>query len=168
MTLNKNAQMVGQVFIYILALVLITFTLIFGYNAIADMNERQNQVAIIQFRQELSNVVEIITPDYGSVKIRQFDITRDFQEVCIVKNFENLPEASSIPNKYRQVQDSVEKGISDNVFLIGENNKVEESFNIGEIALESGTMLCIPVVNGKINLKFEGKGNHALVSVNEI
>ena len=82
--LNPKSQMIGQIFIYVLAVIIIGFILVFGYKAIKSFTERSEQVSFVKLNGDLSNMVEIIAPDYGSVKIRSFDVPSEYRKVCFV------------------------------------------------------------------------------------
>lgn len=61
------------------------------------------------------------------------------------------------------IEDSISDKLKDNAFLI-KDNLVEESFFIGNIDVDSsGNILCVPLTNNQIELKIEGKGNHAKI-----
>lgn len=159
----KNAQIVGQIFIYVITVIIIGFILVYGYNAIKGFIDRSEQVSFIKFKNDLSNTVEIISPDYGSVKIKSFEVPSDYSKVCFVKNFPDFPSLSG--TNYPIMDDSVNSKVQKNVFLIKET--VKESFFIGNIDVisDNDKYLCVDVVNNKINnIKFEGKGDHASLS----
>lgn len=154
--------MIGQVFIYVLTIILIGFILVYGYNAITTFGEKSEQVSFIKLKSDLSNIVEIITPDYGSVKIRSFDVPGGYNKVCFIKNFPSFPSLSG--TSYPIIEDSVNSGVKKNMFLIKEG--AEESFFIGDIEVvsEDNEILCVEVVSNMITVKFEGKGDHALLA----
>ena len=172
--------MIGQIFIYILSLVLITFVLIFGYNAITSFRQGSEKVLSVRFQSDLSNMVEIISPDYGSVKIKSFELPSGFNQVCFVKNynstattkdqaFPNLPPTNltylDLPTAaYTIIKGSVDSKIKKNTFLIKDNTVGEDIF-IGNIDVDANDeILCLTAVSRNIKLKFEGKGDHALLS----
>lgn len=167
---NLKSQMIGQIFIYVLAVILIGFILIYGYNAITTFREKSEQVFFVKLKNDLSNMVEIISPDYGSVKIRSFDVG-DYSKVCFVKNFGGFPDpipSPSLFDDYPIMKDSVQSKVEKNVFLI--KQRVEDSFFIGDITVDEDAdgveddIMCIQAVSNRIEIKFEGKGDHALLA----
>ena len=166
---NLKSQMIGQVFIYILAVVLIGFILIYGYNAITTFIEKSNQISFAKLKNDLSNIVEIVSPYYGSVKIRSFEVP-GYNKVCFVKNYGGFPVPIpfSLFDDYPIMKDSVQSKVKKNVFLI--KKRTEESFFIGDITIDEDNdgieddIMCIQIIRNRIKIKFEGKGDHALLA----
>ena len=155
-----KGQMIGQVFIYIITLVLVSFLLFYGYRAISTFKEKADQVSYIQFKNDLQNTIETLSLDFGSVKVKQFTVPENINTVCFVRNFPAMPSSLS-GTKYPIIEDSVNSGLAKNVFLIG--NKVEESFFAGKIS-SADDLLCAPAIAGKIELRMEGMGDHTSIS----
>lgn len=157
--MNKKSQMIGQIFIYVLSLLLIGFILIYGYNAIKDIMTRSEEVAFAKFKNDLSNIVEVVAPDTDTVKIRSFEAPAGISKVCFVKNYPDFPTLSN--TGYPIIEQSVNENVKKNVFLIRE--VTERSYFIGDISVEDG-ILCINVTNNIVKIKIEGKGSHASLS----
>lgn len=159
----KNGQAIGQVFIYVITIVLVSFLLLYGYRAITTFKDKADQISFLQFRNDLQNTIEVLTTDFGSVKVKDFSIPGNINTVCFVQSFPEIPDdISNLEiDKYPIIKDSVKDQVNKNVFLISKN--IEESFYTGKISL-SDDFFCFPVVRGKINLKMEGKGNHVFIS----
>jgi len=155
----KKAQMIGQIFTYVLSILLIGLILIYGYNAITTFREKSEQVTFVKFKNDLSNMVEIISPDYGSVKIRDFEVPGGYNKVCFVENFPAFPSLSN--TGYPIIEDSVRSKVKKNVFLV--EQRAEKSFFIGDISVEND-ILCFEVINNVVKVRFEGKGDHALLA----
>ena len=169
----RQSQLYGQVFIYILTILLISFILIYGYNAISGFKGRTEQIVSLKLQEELKNSVQSITPDFGSAS-----------EICFVENFQYCCNRASPVGKDSSgsiivdpiIKDSIKSNDGNldhssdkNVFLIGKS--ASSPFNIGYIKLDESTdpgihinVLCMKPLNGKVTLKLEGKGDHALVS----
>ncbi len=155
-----KAQLIGQVFIYVITIVLVAFILVYGYKAITTFKEKAEQVSFIQFKNDMQNTVEVLSLDFGSVKIKEFTVPDDIDNVCFVKNFPSMPTLSN--TKYPIIEDSVNSGVDKNVFLVGKG--VEESFNAGKISID-GNFLCVSALGDIIKLRMEGKGDHTLISL---
>jgi hypothetical protein len=162
---NSRAQMIGQILIYVVAVVLVGLILAYGYNAIITIKNSAEQVSFIQFEKELSSVVETISPDYNSVKIRGFEVPSGYTKVCFVKNYGGFPTLSG--TGYPMLEDSVNEKVQKNVFLIKPNANMKSIF-IGDISVEDESgdadIICLKTINHQIKLKFMGKGDHALLS----
>jgi len=160
MTAGKfsKAQIYGQVFIYILTIILISFILVYGYNAVQNFRKRAEQVSCLKFKNDLQNSIESISSDFGSVKRKDLQLCVGYTQACFVESF----ESPNIPiNTDPIIKDSILSGTGKNVFL--GDNIAKESFYAGKISVEPD-VLCIQAANGKISLKLEGKGNHVLLS----
>ncbi|MBI2656381.1 hypothetical protein HYX03_01425 [Candidatus Woesearchaeota archaeon] len=154
----KQSQLYGQIFIYILTIILISFILVYGYNAVQNFKKRAEQVSCLKFKNDLSNAVASIISDFGSIKRKDLQLCNAYTQVCFVETFESPNLPGSIDPI---VKDSVLSNAGKNVFLI--ENIAKESFYIGKISVEPDVM-CIRAINSKISLKLEGKGNHVLLS----
>ena len=154
-----KGQMIGQVFIYLITLVLVSFLLFYGYRAISTFKEKTDQVSYIQFKNDLQNTIETLSLDFGSVKVKQFTVPDNINVVCFVRNFPGMPSLSG--TKYPIIEDSVNSGLDKNVFLISDN--VEESFFAGKISSKED-LFCAPATAGKIGLRMEGMGDHTSIS----
>lgn len=155
---NRRAQLYSQIFIYVLTIILVSFILFYGYNAVQNFKKRAEQVACLKFRNDLSNSVESISSDFGSVKRKDLQLCAGYTQVCFVETFEspNLPY-----NIDPIIKDSILSNTGKNVFLVEKTAK--ESFYAGKISVEPD-VLCIKAVNNKISIRLEGRGSHALLS----
>ncbi|MBI2208021.1 fibronectin type III domain-containing protein [Candidatus Woesearchaeota archaeon] len=154
-----KGQMIGQVFIYLVTLLLVSFLLFYGYRTISAFNEKTDQVSYIQFKNDLQNTIKTLSLDFGSVKVKQFTVPDNINAVCFVRNFPSMPSLSG--TKYPIIEDSVNSGLDKNVFLISGN--VKESFFAGKIS-SAEDLFCVPAIEGKIKLRMEGMGDHTSIS----
>ena len=60
----RQSQLYGQIFIYILTILLISFILVYGYNAISNFKGRTEQIISLKLSEEIKNSVQSITPDF--------------------------------------------------------------------------------------------------------
>ena len=154
-----KGQLIGRVFIYIITVVLVAFILFYGYTAITTFREKANQVSFVQLKNNLQNTIEVLSFDFGSVKVKEFIVPENINIVCFVKDFPNTPTLSG--TKYPIIEDSVNSGVNKNVFLIDKN--VEESFHVEKIDAQED-LFCVPVVSSKIKIRMEGMGDHIFIS----
>lgn len=153
-----KGQLYSQIFIYILTIILISFILVYGYNAVQNFKKRAEQVSCLKFKNDLVNAIDGISPDFGSIKRKELQLCAGYSRVCFVESF-NSPNMPS--NIDPIIKDSILSGTGRNVFLV--ENIAKESFFAGKISVDPD-VLCINAVNSKINLRLEGKGNHAIIS----
>ncbi|MBR9699308.1 hypothetical protein GOV09_02540 [Candidatus Woesearchaeota archaeon] len=162
--MNK-AQIAGQIFVYIVAVVIVGVLLIFGYQAIRDFQNRTDSITLLNFQKDMERAIDSITNQYGTVKNVEFHLTTDYHEVCFVTYdgvFYGEIEFTGYPLIYDTIEDNAEP--TKNVFLVGAKNEVVESYDIGKISLSSGVFECYDVVRGKIKLEIEGKGTYVKIS----
>lgn len=162
---SKKGQIYSQVFIYVVAVILFVFVLIYGYNAIRGFRERSEQIAYIKFKTDLASTVKRISPDYGTLKKEDFFIGGDYRKVCFVQSHETPSNLADIIHSREDyiVEDSVRSNVGKNVFLF--TDTLQESFDAGPINTTGNGYLCLKVENGKIKVQFLGKGDHTLISV---
>jgi len=161
----KKSQIPGQIFIYIIAIVLFSLVLIYGYNAVRGFKERGEQIAYIKFKTDLTSAVKRISSDYGTLKREEFFLGGEYKRVCFVQTYK--PAKGTILNVIQSkgdmvVHNSVGSDVDKNVFLF--TNTLEESFNVGEINVSNNGYDCFDVVNGKVKIQFLGKGDHTFIS----
>ena len=74
----------GQVFIYIIALFLVAFIMIYGYKAIKTLTTKTDQITFLKFKTDLESAVGSISSDYGSVERKTFFIGDKYKKACFV------------------------------------------------------------------------------------
>ena len=151
-----KAQLQGQVFIYILTVVIIGMVLLFGGKAILDFIQKGEEVAFIKFKTDLTSIVDSIGPDYQSIVRETLTIGRDYQQVCFI-------DSTPINSPYPTMNSVVGSGTGENTFLV--TTDVVEKFDVGSIDVDPPSgWACFPVTNGKVRLQFEGMGNRTKIS----
>lgn len=158
----KNAQLYSQIFIYILTILVVSFILVYGYNAIHEFRDRAEKVSCLKLRNDIKNAVEAILSDFGTVKRKDLQLCSGHTQICFVETFRKFDRQnpqSNIDDIDPIVKDSVSSNTGQNTYIIG-----GDSFYAGNISIDGNDVMCLNAVNGKISLKLEGKGNHALIS----
>ena len=164
---SKKSQAHTQIFIYIIAMILFSFILIYGYNAIKGFKDKSEQIAYIKFKTDLVSTVKRISPDYGTLKREEFFIGGEYSKVCFVQSYKRGVLTTFVSTTDWKddliVKDSVEGGVDKNVFLF--TTTFQESFDIGKITVGTNIKYdCIPVINGKVKIQFLGQGDHTDIS----
>lgn len=152
---KRKSQIMGQVFIFILAAAIFILILTYGYRAISGFGKRSEQVALVEFQTELEGAVKSIGLDYGSVKKVDLTLPAKYTEICFVDlDKEPSPEFESMhPRMYESWL-----GGTQNVFL----TPMEDTpINAGDIYVGEKGFLCLPIAGGKITLRLEGLGDRA-------
>ncbi len=156
----KKAQ-IGQIVVYLLAMVIFAMVLIFGYRAVVNLRQQTDQVAYLSFQKGLEADIESIYFDYESVKQKTYSIA-GYTKVCFITSYPEMPTDIYMPEE-PIVENSVDSGVQKNVFLV--NDKID-SFYVGKIDTDPIEFFeCIDVVNGKLNIRLTGQGDSALLTI---
>jgi len=154
MVKQKKAQMIGQIFIFILAAILFVLIITYGYRAINDFLQRSEQVTLIGFKEELKSGIERIKRDYGSVRKLELQVPKRYNEVCIVD-----PDCDPSLESFNPIMYNACLTGTENIFLVP---KQETPIFVPDIKVDGG-YLCVPT-SGVVTLRLEGLGKTARVS----
>jgi len=156
----KKGQIQGQVFIYILTLIITAAILLYGYNAIKGLNENAEQVEFIQFKEDLEKDFKTISSDYGSVKTKTYSVPSKVKEICFHQDVDieiDYP-SDSVNINNPLILDSLRE-TDNNVFLVMGN--VIEPMELSRIEIDDDdiSLLCIPISSSRLKLRLEGRGD---------
>jgi hypothetical protein len=169
---GRKAQVAGQVFIYITAIVVVGFIIVYGYSAITKFTQRGQEVEYISLKTSMENSFKAIVSDYGSIKRPDIDIPGKYTAVCFIDK-ENFAAKQSTPicggggdtgaDKYNSpIACAAWATKRSNVFLLPDGS---DNFDVGTIQIEGGApYICFNVVNNKIRLQLESMGDKVKVS----
>ncbi|MEK6823224.1 MAG: hypothetical protein AABY13_05320, partial [Nanoarchaeota archaeon] len=102
----RNAQIIGQVFVLILAAIIFILILTFGYRAIRNILADKEKVELVDVTQKLRSAVDEIRLSYGSIKkLSLSGLPGKYKEICFVTGqrmpvtqLEDLEDKSPIIN----------------------------------------------------------------------
>lgn len=156
--MRKKAQ-AQQIFTWIIAIVMMSLLILFGYRSIVSLKDRGEQVKYLEFKNDLTSTFET-TMDYGSERRVSLSAPSGYNEVCFV-SFEGGIDLG-LMDDYPLIKDSVEfqlgKEVTENVFLV--ESVAENSFKVDNLRVD-GNFLCIEVRSGKINFRVAGFGRYS-------
>ncbi len=155
---RTKAQIMGQVFIFILAAAIFMMILVYGYKAIAGFTQKSEEVALIDMKTSLQSAVEEISLDYGSVKKLELTIPSKYYEICFVDLSVDAPP-TAFQEEHPLMFDAWLSG-AQNVFLVP---MAETPITVGKIVIDQ-EYFCLPVKSGKISLRLEGLGDSTKIS----
>jgi hypothetical protein len=161
---NKKSQIQTQIFVYVLATIIIGAILLYGYRSIFMMREKGEQIDLISFKSEVQEEIIKMSNDYGSSRILKFRTPSSFQEVCFIDLSKNPnPEIKTDhPLVYESWSDQ-----TSNLFLIDELAKeflLVQQNEIPLIEIDGKGYLCLPTLNNNIEVRLEGIGGKAKLS----
>lgn len=160
---KNKAEMIGQVFIFIIAGLIFVLIISYGYKAVSYFLERQQEVVMVDIKTDLDVAVEGIKRSQGSIRKLELKLPAEYKAICFF-DYENcggltdanLPE----PNQDTKVLWGIEacKAGSENVFTVPRTPGI----SMTEITVDGG-YVCVPNNNG-VTLKLEGTGRKAKIS----
>ena len=154
----SKAQLHTQVLVYVLALIITSLILIYGYKAVADLIKMGETASWVEFCSNLDSEISGLSHDFGSIKSSIVDVPGGYQSVCFADLSTNIHVGIG---DYPIIEDSVEGSNSrNNVFLWPDGTKTCEVANL----TVQGGFMCFDVTGDKIHLKLEGKGNKVRIS----
>jgi hypothetical protein len=162
----KKGQIIAQVFIFILAGLVFILIISYGYRAIQYFLEKQEQVVLVDFRNDLELAIEGVRRDFGTVRKVNLKLPSEYDGVCFFDSVScaegknpvlELPSRSSLKVGWAQEACFLK---SENVFIVP---RVGEKLYFPELEVEGG-YLCLANVDG-VTLRLEGTGRKARASV---
>jgi len=176
---NKRAQIQSQIFVFLIAAVILLVIVIFGYQAITGLQENISDVEYTQLKTYLETQIDKVQSDYGTVVVRTIDVPTDFTHICFAQDdlnwnagpgaqIDDFTSTTQVTGDdgidYTIMLDSLRSSVKKNVFLYP--NGVT-SFYVGSICVNEcrpdDKMLCIKTINGKAKIAIEGLGNRARI-----
>ena len=165
---GNKAMAIGQAFIFMVAAITFALVLIFGYKAITDFLDKGEQVEFIRFKTDLETNVKKIYTEYGSVRIKSFNIPIKYTQICFI-DLSQKPPNNCLSKlgvfacdtwKTAAEQGGGWSKSDRNVFL---KPAVEIPIKVYEISMTEN-YLCIPIKKGRFKLALEGKGDRTELS----
>ncbi|MBD3203086.1 hypothetical protein GF327_02230 [Candidatus Woesearchaeota archaeon] len=136
----KKAQISSQVFIYILAVVILSITMLFGYNMIDRFRKNAEFSTINDFENQIKLSVNELSNEYQSIKREKFILPQKIKYLCIadsnIKHNKNhiisrlaLYNPNIISSQLKIIlEDSFESNILKNIFLTDSNEIIHSFF----------------------------------------
>lgn len=164
----KKSMTSGLVVVYLLTAVIVSVIIIYGYTTITKFRGSMEVLSITKFQNEINEQIKSVYFSYGTERTRDFNFPSKYSEVCFidnVKDWDSLILPTDIdPIISVNIRDKIQK----NVFLI-EDTATNSFWTDEKISVvdDGKDILCVTPVNGKITLRFKGRGTHAIIeSVN--
>ena len=158
---SKKAQPIGQIMMYIIASIVLSLILVYGYNAVNNFRSQADEVIMVKFKSEMSELVSKIASDYGTVVKEVMDTPIRFDHLCFVdlsKQVNNTLDAAP----FYLVHDSWGSTADKNTFLV-ESSGFIDSFYIENLGLLQDHF-CLEIVDGRVDLQMSGTGEKVIVS----
>ncbi len=155
----EKGQIQAQVLIYVLAIIIASSILLYGYTVVRSLMTTQEDILLLNFERDFSSKVREKSYEFRSVEKTTFTLPNQFDEVCFADlRFFQQGALAAGQKKKSLIADSLTEGVSRNVFLL-KGRLLREAFEGGIISLEDqDTFDCFPVYDGRVNILFEAKG----------
>ncbi len=162
----RNAQLMGQVFIYVMSAMVFALVVVFGYRAISDFIHRADQVAEVELSTDLKSSVTTIASSQD-VKQKTVNVPAKFKKICFIDLLYPDPKGSGLCTSTHADYNLIicnfwQSKAEQNVFLLP--NPADIKMYVGKIDVGTGGYLCLPIVGGKLKLKLEGLGDKTRIS----
>ncbi len=162
--MKKKSQIAGQIFIWILAIFILAIIVFYGYKAISSFMQKGEEVSFIQFKNTLESEVTRLSTQLGDVVVfnerNPLNVPGKYKTVCFVSGGADdldIPIGLSESLK-KTINASIESDIittTENVFL---EPLSPNPIYVGNIEIVDGDILCMDVVNGRIDIRLTGRG----------
>lgn len=181
--MGRKGQIAGQVFIYMIAIVVVGLIVVYGYSAIRGFTQRGEEVEYLTLKTSIENSVRAIVSDYGSIKRPDISVPGKYEMVCFVdKDATDASIAASAicdksaaemlaqgDDKYHQpIICAAWKTHNNNVFMVPDGSdafSVDATLVIDENMPTAGHhFICFDVINNKIKMQMEGLGDRVKIS----
>jgi len=116
---------------------------------------------ILQLKTTLKNDIRSVQSDYGALTVKSYSVPKGINEVCFVDLNEEI--SSGLRRNYLEIADSIDDNLPDNMFFLGPGRSIKDSADFGDIKVGGPHWVCYDVIDQKVGVKIEGKGNYVLV-----
>jgi hypothetical protein len=163
----KKSQIQNQVFIYILAVMIMGGVLLMGYKAIQSFIDNSNLSLLETFEQDLKSRINSVSQQYGQKMTTEFIVPKKYTEICFLDRISqhDIPDTHDYPI----IDDIYQDNIKVNAFLI--DRFAEKFFYVPNLVVlvenEEG-FICKEIKYGRFEMNIQGvSGRKASVSFNE-
>lgn len=150
--MGKRSQIYGQVFIYVLAVLIAGMILLFGIKAVNDITNRQCKIEYPVFIRELMSTTAEMK--HGDMKIKEFNMPCKTNKFIFVDS--EAEESLAGLSTYPIINDALESGTA-NVFIL-DKSEIKESFRMDNLKIGFPYYKCYKSINEKISIRFESDG----------
>ena len=159
-------------------MVIVGLVLLYGYNAVKGLREKQGQVNMIETENELRNTIKTMSSDYDSLKTERLQLPPNFKMICFASNTYlgttgtdsgcSITGNSLISNSDPKIKNSdniIKDAITEktaNIFLVPDGTI---NYMVGNIQLQGNKhCLCIPKTGNEAVFRIRGLGNGVEIS----
>ena len=188
----RRAEITGTVLGYVIAAIIFAMILLYGYKIVFKFQNDADRITSTQLAVDLKAAVKKIGADFGTIDKRELKLPSGVTKVCFLDMIwasdpNNDPDSSSGAKQgicgsgntdYNIGICDAWKGASsnqgENVYLLNQNDIAADPIDAGPIKLglddatngydSSPHYLCLPTINGKVEIKLRGLGDSVELS----
>jgi hypothetical protein len=149
----KKAQ-IQQVFIYLMAIIVIGTILFIGLRAMMDLGDKACEAQEVTFKQDLERAITKYT-GLGSLGHESIKVPCEYEELCFINTTMNC---DNIDNEIIKQECNLRTGY--NVF-VKKGIETKSLFSIENLNVDG--YLCINATGNRYNIKFEGLGRRQVL-----
>ncbi len=174
--MNKKAQLIMQILVFVIGLIIIGLVLLFGYSELQNLNERRCDTQRIQFGTQLLNEIQR-NRGIGTSTVVQLGVPCEVEQVCfagrnILTDNQGLGP-TSFSGTVRQTTQNIIissiqtntqelRGDQTNVWTVTTTGIVEpiERFSTESAPIQTAadSILCVDAQRGNIRVRLQGQG----------
>ncbi len=156
---NRRAQ-TQQVFIYLMAILIVGAVLLFGYKSINKIMNQGCSVDQATFKTQLKLMIEQ-SNNYGDLARKTIKAPCEYNQLCFINTTINSAGLTLLKEKYPSINTEYTVGTGNNVFLVS-SSKTMTLYGL-DIIQVSGTpansgVLCLNSTGNLFYIKLEGIG----------
>jgi hypothetical protein len=152
---NKRAQ-TQQVFIYILAILIVGAVLLFGYKSINKIMHQSCDVDQATFKTQLKQTIEQ-SNNYGDSARKTIKAPCEYDRLCFINKTADVNELS----KYPSIKQEYAAGTGNNIFLVS-SSKTMALYEVDSVVVDGSPqksgVLCLNSTGGLFYIKLDGIG----------
>jgi len=161
---KTKGQIIGQVFIYMMAVIVIGGIAIMGYYAINKIVTKSCDVEKATFKIDMDGLIEKYT-SYDSGDRKTIKAPCGYDTICFV-DASRIPDGSASCTENILIQNSVLNHIQQNIFVMSSDRTIPIGYSelISLNSTDTGHCLCIKQRNKNFYIRFLGRGSTVEIS----
>jgi hypothetical protein len=162
---KTRGQIVGQVFIYMMAIIVIGGIAIMGYYAINKIVKKSCDVEKATFKMDMEGLIEKYT-SYDSGDRKTIKAPCEYDTICFVDASRIGPTTEFGCNDNKLIYNSVRESVQQNIFVMSSDRTIPIGYNelISLNSSDAKTCLCIKQRNKNFYIRFLGRGSTVEIS----
>jgi len=154
--MEKKGQLQGEFFRFFLIIFIGVVIVIGGFKIISKIRGTSCMTSTELFKDELRGYVKEMHGDVGSMSEKDLNAPCDVDKIYFVDLDKDMSSLSKSLREYPLLMDAIESNVDKNVFLV-KNERVVDSFYVGDIELQKPYFVCSDTGRGNIGLYLGGR-----------